>query len=115
MHTHLNGWEYIPGERFIDGRGLSTHYGPEVIIKRKNGLDPKRFQFGVYGDVEAEANACLTANAPKLLNEVERYLPILEKLESNPTLWSDLTAGTGIATLNGLKHAIETVKNYKRY
>lgn len=51
--------------------------------------------------------AALIAAAPDLLNEAKRYLPILKDLqEYYPTLWAILTQGTGIATINGLQHAI---------
>lgn len=33
--------------------------------------------------------------------EMRRYLPILRRAEECPTIWNELTKGTGIATLNG--------------
>jgi len=54
-----------------------------------------------------KADAALIAAAPEMLNEAKRYLPILKDLqECHPTLWAILTQGTGIATINGLQHAI---------
>ena len=41
-----------------------------------------------------------------LFKAVGRYLEVLERAEAEPELWARLTAGTGIATLNGLRHAI---------
>ena len=51
--------------------------------------------------------AALIAAAPDLLREAKRYFPILKDLqECHPTLSAILTQGTGIATINGLQHAI---------
>lgn len=55
---------------------------------------------------EAEANAALIAAAPTQHEEMVRYLPILERAEADPEIWNKLTAGTGIATANGYRHAI---------
>lgn len=46
-----------------------------------------------------------TPQGVTLREEVRRIMPILERLEDSP-LWADLTAGTGIATLNGLRAAL---------
>lgn len=60
-------------------------------------------------DIEAFAN--LFASAPDLLKEMERMLPVLERLENdNPGTWSDLTQGTGIATVNAYRAAIARAK-----
>jgi hypothetical protein len=42
----------------------------------------------------------------ELLKEAKRYLPILESVEKETDCWDSLTQGTGIATVNGLRHAI---------
>jgi hypothetical protein len=47
----------------------------------------------------------------KLIFEMERFLPILERAEKNPKIWDELTQGLGIATINGYKNAIEKFKN----
>jgi hypothetical protein len=57
------------------------------------------------------SNAVLMTHSPKLYAEMERYLPILEKLEANPKLWAEFTEGTGIATLNGYKNAMSLARN----
>ncbi len=57
-------------------------------------------------DPEAAATARLIAAAPELYAEMERYLPILEALETMSPLWANLTQGTGIATLNGYRAAL---------
>ncbi len=41
-----------------------------------------------------------------LLREMQRYLVVLERLWGEPKLWSEMTQGTGIATINGYRHAI---------
>lgn len=50
--------------------------------------------------------ARLIAVAPLQHDEMVRYLPILERAEADPEIWNKLTAGTGIATANGYRHAI---------
>ena len=55
---------------------------------------------------EAKANARLIAAAPEQHAEMLRYLPVLERAEAEPELWERLTAGLGIATLNGYRAAI---------
>jgi hypothetical protein len=40
------------------------------------------------------------------IKEMERYLPVLVKLESSPFNWEFCTKGTGIATTNGYKNAL---------
>lgn len=42
----------------------------------------------------------------RALREMQRYLPLLERLENRPLAWIDLTHGLGIATLNGYKAAL---------
>jgi hypothetical protein len=42
----------------------------------------------------------------ELLAEMRRFLPLIERLEANPSLWVDLTSGLGIATANGYRAAI---------
>jgi hypothetical protein len=74
---------------------------------------PGRMDWGIliakcWGHVRAsaEANARLIAAAPDQHAEMKRYLPILERAEADPQLWERLTAGLGIATLNGYRAAI---------
>lgn len=55
---------------------------------------------------EQEANARLIAAAPEQHAEMLRYLPVLERAEADPELWERLTAGLGIATLNGYRAAL---------
>jgi hypothetical protein len=41
---------------------------------------------------------------------MERMLPVLENVEIDGYNWSEATKGTGIATLNAYKQAIENAK-----
>ena len=50
--------------------------------------------------------ADLFAASPDIIREMKRYLPVLERAESDPKLWAELTDGLGIATANGYRHAI---------
>ncbi len=52
------------------------------------------------------ANARLIAAAPTMLAEMRRYLPILEAMEADSTLWAAYTRDTGVATTNGYRAAI---------
>lgn len=54
----------------------------------------------------ALANRALIAAAPTMLDEMARYLPLIEWLERNPAMWESATLGTGIATANGYRRAI---------
>jgi hypothetical protein len=51
-------------------------------------------------------DARLIAAAPDQNQEMRRYLPVMERAESDPELWARLTEGLGIATLNGYRAAI---------
>jgi hypothetical protein len=46
--------------------------------------------------------------------EMERILPVLERAEADPDIWHRLTAGTGIATLNGFRTALRQAKVVRR-
>ncbi len=50
--------------------------------------------------------AALIEAVPLMANEMARYLPIIERAEAAPEVWSRLTEGTGIATANGYRDAI---------
>ena len=52
------------------------------------------------------SNGDLIAAAPTMQREMNRYLPVLERAEADPILWQQLTAGLGIATLNGYRAAL---------
>jgi hypothetical protein len=41
-----------------------------------------------------------------VIEQMKRVLPVLERLEADPALWIKLTAGTGVATLNGYRNAL---------
>ncbi len=56
-----------------------------------------------------EADAALIAASPYLLSEMQRYLTLIERAESLPKIWAFLTEGTGIATANGYREAINKV------
>lgn len=60
-----------------------------------------------------EKQARLAVAAPALLEALERHLPILERAEECPTIWEELTKGTGIATLNGYRHALSAARDGK--
>lgn len=49
----------------------------------------------------------------RAIREMKRYLPVLEMAESVNSLWAELTNGTGIATLNGYKAALEALEQTK--
>lgn len=55
---------------------------------------------------EQRANARLISAAPEMLSEMKRYLPLLERIEADPSLWERATVSLGIATLNGYRAAI---------
>jgi hypothetical protein len=68
----------------------------------------------IRGRIKDNADADLVADAPKLLaerdrlrKEMARYLPILESLEEEPDAWELFSEGTGIATLNGYRAALQ--------
>jgi hypothetical protein len=42
----------------------------------------------------------------RVMAEMLRYLPLIERAEADPALWARLTAGTGIATANGYRAAV---------
>ena len=52
------------------------------------------------------SNGHLIAAAPTMQREMNRYLPVLKRAEADPILWQQLTAGLGIATLNGYHAAL---------
>ena len=58
------------------------------------------------GGEREEANARLAAAAPTQHVEMVRFLPIIERAEADPELWTRLTKGTGIATANAYRAAI---------
>jgi hypothetical protein len=51
---------------------------------------------------------------PDTIAEMERILPVLERAEADPETWDRLTAGTGIATLNGFRAALDRAKIVRR-
>lgn len=59
---------------------------------------------------QAERIKELESAAPKMLAEMLRYLPVLDRAEADPELWGHLTHGLGIATLNGYRAAIDALK-----
>ena len=56
---------------------------------------------------EGERIDSLWESHESLLAEMRRYLPLLERAEADSAVWDRLTAGTGIATLNGYRHVLE--------
>lgn len=65
----------------------------------------ERSQVGMSAE-EEYSNLLLLAAAPDQHSEMLRYLPVLERAEADPEIWEKLTAGLGIATLNGYRAAI---------
>lgn len=94
-----------PGPWFAKREGFSTVY---VEARIGGGLVQEVAACGptVAGQEQQEANARLIAAAPTQHAEMLRYLPVLERAESDPKLWAQLTEGLGIATLNSYRHAI---------
>lgn len=49
----------------------------------------------------------LQAEIAQLRSEMLRYLPLIEKAERWSSTWAFLTEGTGIATANGYRAALQ--------
>ena len=63
---------------------------------------------------DGTANANLIAAAPDLLKEMERMLVVIQRIEDElPATWAEATQGTGIATSNGYRVAINNAKGVK--
>jgi len=92
---------YAPSETGSDriGESWASFEGSRFLTKRTS--DQAR--------VTSLANAKLMAAAPELLKEMERYLPVLERLEKMAQ-WDSCTEGLGIATANGFRNAINKAK-----
>ena len=56
------------------------------------------------------SKARLIAAAPRLLEEMKRFLVILETAEKMPFTWDWITHGTGIATANSYRAAIRAAE-----
>ena len=54
----------------------------------------------------ARALAAAERDAALMRQEMKRYLPIIERAESDTETWTLLTLGTGVATANGYRHAL---------
>lgn len=52
----------------------------------------------------------LQAEITQLRSEMLRYLPLIEKAEQYRHTWAFLTEGTGIATANGYRAALQQEK-----
>lgn len=95
-------------------KNLSGELTKSILISHERGYIARLFSedggFGLNSHApsndQADANARLIAAAPTLLAEMQRYLPVLEALECDPTLWIAYTKGTGIATTNGYRAAL---------
>lgn len=95
--------QHTPGPWFV------SKSNPLSVIEsgpRGNQIAKMGAALGVCSKEQAEANARLIAAAPTQHAEMIRYLPVLERAESDPELWARLTEGLGIATLNSYRHAI---------
>lgn len=88
-----------------DVRSLEPYYTKHTQAMTRERLEGK-------SEIAAELahRDCLIAAARLQHQEMQRYLPVLERAEADPALWDSLTAGLGIATLAGYRHAIATAE-----
>jgi hypothetical protein len=98
--------KYTPGPWFVEAVGN--------FIQVMNGEEGERshiatlFTSTMDNKEQQPFNAKLIAASPIMYSEMVRYYPILERLERDfPEVWDKLTKGTGIATRNGYKNAIQ--------
>lgn len=109
--------------RQFDGEWYVLDESPEAIAEcQKGNVDVTKLvqkaledQF-IYGDNVLDLTLKLQqaiADNERLKREMKRHLPILERIMDMPELWESITGGTGIATLNGYRAAIEGGKNDK--
>src|SRR4051812_19182978 len=61
-------------------------------------------------DAYAEGRADERETWAPVLREMRRYLPLIEQIESSPTLWGMTAAPLGIATANGYRAAIVKIE-----
>ena len=91
MSKYTSGpWHVVEGAAYSQIEAMD---GPLICFAASNNWDGK-------------ANARLIAAAPDQHQQMLRYLPIIERAESDPKIWHKLTAGLGIATANGYRAAI---------
>lgn len=91
MAKHTPGkWVWVSVEGGWDGVAEAANRNSVICVLKLNNPE----------------NARLIAAAPTQHEEMVRFLPIIERAESDPELWTRLTAGTGIATANGYRAAI---------
>lgn len=62
--------------------------------------------------VDSSDYAALQASHARLLKEMERFRPVLERAFERPQDWTSLTAGTGIATPNAYIAAIAAAQPF---
>lgn len=96
---------------------ISTAEVAKEPIRREGILSPVNHSFDAinafvhHPEVSYEelgwALLGIAGGQQKIASEMARYLPILERAEANPEIWAKLTAGTGIATANGYRHAMK--------
>jgi hypothetical protein len=72
-------------------------------LKANGGDVGRMIKTAAHGAMDEYAKEMTAA----LVNEMIRYLPVIEEAESNPEIWNKLTKGTGIATANGYRAAIK--------
>ena len=103
MHTNSEAAWF----RSATFRTQGTH--PGIDIGAEDGSNIATVHFDALTETREEviARADLIVSAQRMLREMQRYLPVLERAESDPQLWIKLTDGLGIATTNGYRHAIE--------
>lgn len=83
---------------------LRGHY---PIVTGSTAIGEKPGSPAVHLVSIGEDDARLIAAAPTQHEELVRFLPIIERAEADPELWARLTEGTGIATANAYRAAIQ--------
>ena len=93
--------------------GIFQEKGGRIICEIDSHVDHSREEIIANAELIASAPTIYQQNSSLLeaLKEMKRYLPVLERLEEIPEWWEHLTKGTGIATLNGYKNAIQNAEN----
>ena len=113
---------HTPGPWTQDRFGTLKGSNGDAVVEYGSGIAHS----GLPTD-EYRANAQLRNSAPQLLEdrdkykaqrdrlmqEMERYLPLLLRIEASGPCWSKATKGTGIATANGYRAAIAAAKEGK--
>jgi hypothetical protein len=87
-------------------RAVCSNLGSSVVADQQHGVRTIACTKRPSMNRNHASDARLIAAAPTQHEEMQRYLPLLERAEADPELWERLTAGTGIATLSGYRAAL---------